>query len=333
MISDHSLAEALSNKYLQLILLPTEKCNFRCTYCYEDFAIGKMKRQTIDGVKALIANRVPELSRFSLTWFGGEPLLARDVVFEIGSFARDICNQHSVAFDAGLTTNSYELSPQIFSQLLDIGHTDYQITLDGDEEWHDKTRVLANSQGTFAKIWHNLTMYRQEKQHFSITLRLHVHRENIESVRRLYGRLKSDLLTDSRFVAFFHKVSNLSGEKGIPQSELDSTEYAAALKYITDSADIQKEISADVTLTDYICYAARPNSILIRADGRIGKCTVALNDPRNDVGTLLSDGAMDIKNDKIRAWFEGYRDMSETTLACPLSTLPKSDNLIQLRGI
>jgi len=33
------LERSLSPRHQELILLPTEKCNFRCTYCYEDFVI------------------------------------------------------------------------------------------------------------------------------------------------------------------------------------------------------------------------------------------------------------------------------------------------------
>lgn len=31
------MLRALDNRILKLTVLPTEKCNFRCTYCYEDF--------------------------------------------------------------------------------------------------------------------------------------------------------------------------------------------------------------------------------------------------------------------------------------------------------
>jgi hypothetical protein len=40
------IAEAISPRIQELILLPTEKCNFRCTYCYEDFDLGKMSEET-----------------------------------------------------------------------------------------------------------------------------------------------------------------------------------------------------------------------------------------------------------------------------------------------
>lgn len=33
--------ETIMNRNLRLIIMPTEQCNFRCRYCYEDFKLGK----------------------------------------------------------------------------------------------------------------------------------------------------------------------------------------------------------------------------------------------------------------------------------------------------
>ncbi|HYG07407.1 MAG TPA: radical SAM protein [Stenotrophomonas sp.] len=321
MVSEASLAGALSNKRFELIILPTEKCNFRCTYCYEDFQIGRMSRSTIDGVKRLIEYRAEEVEDLTVSWFGGEPLLAPDVVREIGGHAHSVCSARGIAFHGALTTNAYVLNDRLFAELMAMGHNSYQITLDGDRDWHDRTRLLANQKGTFDVIWANLLSAQRHPGHFTITLRLHVHAENIESVRSLYGKVKSQFGGDGRFETFFHKISNLSGEKGIPQQELDYHGYREALAYITGSRSVDEQVNADVTLSDYICYAARPNSLLVRADGRIGKCTVALNDPRNDVGRLLDDGTLQLDQNRLRRWFEGYRDMHAQTLSCPLSTL------------
>ncbi|PPU93786.1 hypothetical protein XalbCFBP2523_04890 [Xanthomonas albilineans] len=74
-------------------------------------------------------------------------------------------------------------------------------------------------------------------------------------------------------------------------------------------------------LDGYICYAAKPNSLMIRANGRIGKCTVALNDDRNDLGKLHADGTIEVANDKLRLWMNGFSDLSEQSLGCPLSSL------------
>src|SRR5690606_34705762 len=71
MFTDMALAEALTDRRLDLIILPTEKCNFRCTYCYEDFAQGKMAAKLIAGIKALIDSRLDTVQHVSLAWFGG----------------------------------------------------------------------------------------------------------------------------------------------------------------------------------------------------------------------------------------------------------------------
>ena len=72
---DEQLAASVRADRLQLILLPTEQCNFRCTYCYEDFAIGRMTPEVVSGVKNLIDRRADGLSHLQLSWFGGEPTL------------------------------------------------------------------------------------------------------------------------------------------------------------------------------------------------------------------------------------------------------------------
>jgi molybdenum cofactor biosynthesis enzyme MoaA len=81
---------AWAQDHLHLIVMPTEKCNFRCVYCYEDFAIGRMKRPVIDGVKALIRRRVASLSPLEIQWFGGEPTLAHDIVCEVMNDAQEV---------------------------------------------------------------------------------------------------------------------------------------------------------------------------------------------------------------------------------------------------
>lgn len=69
----------------------------------------------------------------------------------------------------------------------------------------------------------------------------------------------------------------------------------------------------------YICYAAKPNSLLVRADGRIGKCTVALNDDRNTIGRVNEDGTLTLDSHLLQPWIRGLHDLDAQTLACPLA--------------
>lgn len=324
MYSDAALAAAISPDRLELILLPTEKCNFRCTYCYEDFAVGKMKPPIVAGIKALIRNRVPHLKWLSISWFGGEPMLAVDLVKSISAFAKDLCQENNVTFGGGLTTNGYLLEPTVFESLITLNQTRFQITLDGDEEWHDKTRVQANRKPTFQKIWSNLVSCARSASNFQVALRLHLHEDNVESVKRLYDLLKRTLLLDKRFSVNFHKVSALGQELKSGPRLFDRTAYQAALAYVQgDSSGFNSHTRSELELVDYICYAAKPNSLMIRANGTIGKCTVILDDPRNNLGRIHEDGSLDIDNPRLRQWMLGFLDTSKPTLTCPLGALPK----------
>src|SRR6476659_3478010 len=98
----------LSPRLLHLILMPTEQCNFRCLYCYEDFSAGQMKRSVIEAVKALLARRITSLDLLSLEWFGGEPLLAWPIIVEIQKCALDLAQGHpEVRLVSSMTTNGY----------------------------------------------------------------------------------------------------------------------------------------------------------------------------------------------------------------------------------
>ncbi|HDG7814594.1 TPA: hypothetical protein PCK03_004752 [Klebsiella quasipneumoniae] len=68
---------------------------------------------------------------------------------------------------------------------------------------------------------------------------------------------------------------------------------------------------------DYICYAAKLNSFVIRSNGQIAKCTVALNSEVNNIGILKSDGRMDLNKEKLMAWGGALFNSEVSIRACP----------------
>src|SRR5262245_50079579 len=107
---EEELAASFLNDSLHLILLPTEQCNFRCTYCYEDFSIGSMSSDTIQGIKRLIDSRLDGLRALSVSWFGGEPLLARAVIEDISEhIVRATADRPNLHYEGDVTTNGYLL--------------------------------------------------------------------------------------------------------------------------------------------------------------------------------------------------------------------------------
>jgi len=320
----NAVIDALDPERLELIILPTEKCNFRCTYCYEDFAIGRMSRSTVGAVRELVRKRLDSgLRHLSVSWFGGEPLLAWEIIQKLSSSFASDCKQAECSFSSGMTTNGYLLTLDRVEELASYNSANFQITLDGDEAEHDRTRRRADGGKSFARIWALLVAMHRSKTTFSVQLRIHVAREKVDSLRTLAHRISRELSPDHRFSIHFHQVSDL-GKPLVGLTQLDSKEYKSLVEELSAVAGKKSESETQLAASGYVCYASKPNSLVIRADGRIAKCTVAFSDDRNDVGRLLADGTLTFKSDRLQQWFSGLETLVPATLSCPWSQMSHS---------
>jgi len=305
---------------LELIIFPTEQCNFRCTYCYEDFSIGKMQREIIENIKSLISSRAEELKHLKISWFGGEPLSAKSVVYEISDYAQLESQKSGYQFHSSMTTNAYQLDCQTARRLINLGVSYFQVSLDGNQAAHDSTRRRLNGSGSFDKIWQNLIALKASDLNFSVTLRLHITPENYLSMPELINDIKSCFGGDSRFNVFFKLIADLGGGNSGSFDTLTFAKGQSVINELKKKLNHELEvISLGHTMEPYVCYAAHPNSFVIRADGRIGKCTVALDNPVNSIGNLSAGGEMKLENDKLQYWLRGLYSGSTSQLQCPLA--------------
>lgn len=323
--SPGELSESLDPRSLTLMVLPTEDCNFRCAYCYESYAPGRMSPEVVRGIRALIDRRMDDIRSFRLCWFGGEPLLAKDVVFELCEFARDRCRERGVEHVAGnMTTNGYSLTTEVAARLVASNQKQFHVSLDGIGPEHDRSRPLASGKGTFDRIWANLTALRESDLDLEITLRLHYGFANREASERLCREVDRQFGTDKRFTVLLQRIADLGGENGKRLSPLPLDESKRVARYFST---LMPEIAvADVeTAEDGICYAARPNHLLIRPDGRISKCAVNLQDPRNVIGRIDPEGCLHIDDQKLQPWLHGFGNLDGDILTCPYTWVRRAD--------
>lgn len=314
----------LSNRTLHLILLPTEGCNFRCTYCYEDFKIGRMRPEVVQGLKRFLDRRLPELDHLQVSWFGGEPLLAVDVVRNVLGHIARLRSRREVTFTSDMTTNAHRLTPDLFRELLGLGNTAFQITLDGTGPEHDRKRKLARGGGSFAVIWENLSRLREVDGDFRVMVRIHVDRGNQEDLSTLLAQCGETFAGDARFEFMIRPLARLGGPNDAALDVLGEGERDGPVARL---AALARELGLrpwSPAAGEDLCYAARPNSLVIRADGRIGKCTVALRDPANDVGRLREDGTLTLDREAMLPWMRGLWSGAESELACPYRGLKKT---------
>jgi uncharacterized protein len=307
-------ARALSNERLHLIVLPTEKCNFRCVYCYEDFAIGRMNASVQEGILNLLRQRIERLKYLEIGWFGGEPLLAKDIIYRINRFA--LSNRGDCSFLSTISTNASLLELSTFRELVRHGVQLFQVTIDGAKELHDQTRITRNGQGTFCRIMENLEGIRASEVACTIVVRTHVSENNVSSLSNLILYFAKLWRGDHRFKIHLKPVEALGSANDPHFPFLRNKEALRQIRELAIHSGLELAKSASS-----MCYAAAANSFVIRADGRIAKCTVAFNDDRNCIGALTADGDMIIHAEKLRPWIGGVLADRQQDTYCPLHSL------------
>lgn len=298
------------NDVLQLILLASEDCNFRCTYCYEDFARGTMQPAVRAGVKKLVERRIRSLRQLHINWFGGEPLYGFAAIEELAPFFVKICAENSIKFRSNMTTNAYLLTPEIAEKLLAWQINRFQITLDGRPEDHDQSRPTRDGQGSFWTIIENLKALSRRPEDFEVVLRVNFDRNNHPHMTEFMDIIKRELGDDPRFYMRFHGVGRWGGEND-EQLDVCGPDEAAQIRYDLKQEARKRGISIGRGLKDVsgfgndACYAARPFNFIVGASGKLMKCTVALDkDDSNIVGQLTEQGDLEIDRDKLALWTE-----------------------------
>jgi uncharacterized protein len=301
---------------LNLFILPTEKCNFRCIYCYEDYKIGKMNPLLVNGIKKLLLKRFSDLNNLEISWFGGEPLLAKDIIFDISDFILKNAPE-SLNYISEITTNGFYLNKNVFENLIKLKIRFYQISLDGDEEMHNSSRIRKNGKPTFDVIWKNLIDIKNTDFDFFVSIRIHFTMDNYNKLDNLINKLNDSFSGDKRFKIFFKPIERLGGNNDSSIKIMSLDEKRIIKKNLENRITDSSQIYSINEKTPYICYASKPNSLIIRANGKICKCTVALDNDENFIGEINEDGEI-IFNKNYYKWIRGIESLNAGTLKCPL---------------
>jgi len=165
-----------------------------------------------------------------------------------------------------------------------------------------------------------------------MVIRVHYSPDTWEHLDPLIDDLNDTFAEDERFTIYFKSVERLGGGND-DHIRLFTTAENAEVKRLLESRLSRPEQALDLDGDGpYICYASKPNSLIIRASGEIAKCTVALYDKRNRVGTLNPDGSLDVDQARVRHWIAGFATLDEEELGCPYSAMNQRDKPKETRA-
>ena len=287
--------DAINPKTLHLTINITEKCNFRCVYCYEKFNQQSMRIENMEKIILFVKRNIINFSGLRISWFGGEPLIEYKKIIQLSDKLISICKFYKRKYYADITTNGYLLTANIFQKLLNKRIQYFQITIDGTETIHNKQRFTINHESTFNTIIRNLKNIKNLKQkNFKICIRTNFTKEIFEYFSDYLNVVSYFCNDDKRFIISCYKVGNWGGN--IPN------EFKQ--KIINNSSNYMREIYSSFYRTDKrinlnlnylepasgLCYGGKKHNYLISARGTIHKCTTKFEEPSSIIGELTDSG-------------------------------------------
>ena len=261
---------------VNVTIYPTQDCNARCFYCFEG---GEeritMSADTADRVVEYLKNSISEDDEVIFRWFGGEPLMAADIIDRI------LCGIEE-AFEGRLTyhsiiiTNASYIDEDLIKKFVGRWHVrKVQTTIDGYREEHDRRKSYAvEPYGSYDQVIRTIGKL-LDAGIFTIC-RFNLDKNNIDDFPKVLDDLEQ-YLADSRFYVHATTIrSNSSCGFTSTEDNIFPSDYPWFYKRVLGeliSRGFYKDpINVLPLRARNICLACSASSYVINSEGQFYRC-------------------------------------------------------------
>lgn len=281
-----------NKKALDLTVMVTDACNFRCPYCYQLHSIHNMTTEAADSLKKFIVKKKDsDISEINIHWFGGEPLLNTQPIFEI----EDILLREGYRGKSSITTNGYLITDDLLRRIKEKTriHT-LQITLDGIKEQHDKTRILSSGKGTYDTIVKNI---KKTTEHgINVIIRINLTKQN-KDLDQFLKSIKEMNLDEKRYTIHFTNAHDFDNSVQIDNFYFESPiEYSSAYAAAQDSFMKENRVFPINAVKKCGCKFEASNTFLVGFDLKLYFCSSCECTDFFEQGHICSDGTLFLNN-------------------------------------
>lgn len=314
------LRQRYTTEAWSLTICPTIDCNFGCDYCFQRHRVSRMTEAVQAKLLEVFAQKAPRLSKFFVTWFGGEPTLAWDVVQKLSQGFMEIAERNRVEYSASLITNGYLLDEGKVADMVRYRIHLVQITLDGDAPYHDQRRHLLTGEGSFERILANLRLFLGKP--VFVHIRVNVDVRNREGVPALLKRLAEEgLAHQENLRVYFAPVTSTAppshGVKGFCFTRKDFARIEPEYFTLAESLGLATLPYPSLQLGG--CVAAHPEGFVVEPDGTLQKCWDTVGQPEFAVGNILEYDPLQLAENPVYQRWMSWDPFSEE-LACSRCT-------------
>lgn len=229
---------------LNLTIAPTMDCNFNCFYCYEKWKKQRDKSYMNQGTEKELIHFADSFlagkKKLSVSWYGGEPLLAIDNIYRLSESFLNLCDRKNCDYESDIITNGYHLNQHVVDNLVEYKVRSAQITIDGPKEIHDSRRCDVEKGESFEIIMDNIGY---AKKFMNVVIRINVDKKNCDQVEAFLDYLKDNNLTDNIGV-YMGRVYDCKQEPVSRHHNLlfESKEFFKKRKEILSKAILEKKM-------------------------------------------------------------------------------------------
>lgn len=340
------------SRILSYTIQPSGNCQLGCHYCGQKHTSSVMSNKILDLTYERIKKKVDDLSstlkELQITWYGGEPLTGLSAIRNFSPKLISLSEEHALNYGAKMITNALNLKYSLFDELV-LKHriTDFQITVDGTKEFHDKRRYLKNGNESFNLIINNIkTIVNSEtyQKYANINLRCNVDSDNKSNIFEFIDYLEGEGILEhvSFYISPIHDWGdNKATIKGVSKEEFAELEIEVYLALLDKKSRFKPRLIPQPNSRP--CMVVSKTSEVFDAFGNVSTCWEVPYTPYYDnseyySGNLLKDETVSTEKAIMRDWFDEIptneswcktckflpvcggacpKDWNEGTAACP----------------
>lgn len=264
---------------LYQVIQPSANCQLGCGYCGQKHTKNQLDPENYYLIERLESkiNKNKYLQYLHIGWFGGEPLMGLISLRKLSAKFMALAKANNLEYSAKVVTNGLALKKNLFLELVNnYGVSEFEITLDGTPEFHDKRRFVKSGEKSFDIIFNNLidifNIPNYSELAVNISIRCNVDKSNFEGVEPLIK-----LMAENNFqnkISHFYVAPIHSWGNDAHLLSLEKDEFA------------QREVDWFITMykngftptllpkrTKNVCMVVDKNAELLDAFGNIYNCT------------------------------------------------------------
>lgn len=277
---------------MHITIAPTMDCCFSCYYCFERHKKpAYMTRETADSIIEYV-NAQTNLKNLHVTWFGGEPLMAIDI---IRYFTDALLKVFKGSYSADIITTAFHVNEEVVKIIKNAHITEMQVSIDGKEKTHNSVKHTFGCENSYIRILDNIELLNEHYPALTIGLRVNLTKQNCNEYEELFCEL-SDRFRGKRvsiIPGFIVNRNNVVSPDIFSYNEVSQFSINLWESYKIPTPWIMYDKGQGE------CAIRKINSLVVDASANIYKCWEKLGDEKYTIGKLTRGGVVTETNHEL----------------------------------